>query len=512
MKSRLGKSGNPREIELKFHLPTGSRIALEASTALAATESRRHHLVTTYFDTADYQLNRTGLTLRVRRSGNTHTQTVKSRATGREIATNRNEWEWRIGSSKPDVARLATTRALSKAAAAIKGSLQPVFVTDIRRTTRLLHLDDNTVVEVAIDEGTIEAGRAREPVSELELELKSGSILPVYELAAELQALAPMWISAESKAARGWHLRTGQTEGGQLGQMPKLERSIRAALGFREILGGALGHLVANIAATLHGDPEALHQIRSAVRESRAVLQLFEPHLDTAGMESFNARLRRLGEILGEARDWDVFCIETLPAAMADLPAERLEDLNVVAEVARMFAHAVLADTLRGSDFTALVLELAIWSEVLATHPHTLGDNWTCKRLGTLAPSLLGRAAGKAKQRGRHADCFSVTKRHALRKSLKKLCFDVESLAGLYGPRAVKTYRNRCKALQEILGLANDAVVTKRLARSLVSASRPDLAKPVGALSRWSKRRGQKTLLTLKTALKSFRAAPAYWS
>ena len=76
----------------------------------------------------------------------------------------------------------------------------------------------------------------------------------------------------------------------------------------------------------------------------------------------------------------------------------------------------------------------------------------------------------------------------------------------------MKTYRNRCKALQEILGLANDAVVTKRLARSLVSASRPDLAKPVGALSRWSKRRGQKTLLTLKTALKSFRAAPAYWS
>ena len=99
--------------------------------------------------------------------------------------------------------------------------------------------------------------------------------------------------------------------------------------------------MVANIAATLHGAPEALHQIRSAVRESRAVLQLFEPHLDTAGMESFNTRLRRLGEILGEARDWDVFCLETLSAAMADLPAERLEDLNVVAEVARQFAHAV---------------------------------------------------------------------------------------------------------------------------------------------------------------------------
>ena len=508
----MGKSENPREIELKFHLPSGSRIALEASPALAAAGSRQHHLVTTYFDTADYLLDRTGLTLRVRRSGNTHTQTVKSRATDRGIAIDRNEWEWQIGQSKPDVGRLATTRALAKAAAAIKGSLQPVFVTDIRRTIRLLHLDDNTVVEVAIDEGSIEAGPLREPVSELELELKSGSILPVYQLAAELEALAPMWISAESKAARGWHLRTGQTEGGQLGQMPKLGSSVQAALGFREILGGALGHLVANIAATLHGDPEALHQIHSAVRESRAVLQLFERHLDATCAERFNTRLRRLGEIFGEARDWDVFCLETLSAAKADLPAKRLEDLNVVAEVARQFSHAVLADTLRGNDFTALVLGLAIWSEVGATHPSTLGDNRICKRLGALAPSLLGRAAGKARQRGRHAGCLSVTKRHTLRKSLKKLCFDVESFAGLYCPRAVKIYRSRCKALQEILGLANDAVVTKRLARSLVSASRPDLAKPVRALSHWSKRRGHQALLGLKPALKGFRAAPAFWS
>src|SRR5713101_8920913 len=57
------------------------------------------------------------------------------------------------------------------------------------------------------------------------------------------QALAPLWISPDSKAARGWHLRTGQTEGGQLAQMPKLGRLVQAAAGFHEILGGTLGHL-----------------------------------------------------------------------------------------------------------------------------------------------------------------------------------------------------------------------------------------------------------------------------
>jgi triphosphatase len=512
MRPRLGKSVDPREVELKFYLPPGSRAALEASPALAAAEPKQQHHVTTYFDTPDNLLDRTGLTLRVRRSGDTHTQTVKSRANGRGVATSRREWEWRIGQDEPDVGRLAETRALAMAATAIKDRLEPVFVTDIRRTTRLLHLDDHTVVEAAIDEGSIEAGPAREPVSELELELKGGCIGPVCRLAAELHTLAPLWISPESKATRGWHLRTGQTEGGQLAQMPTLGRLGQAAAGFHEILGGTLGHLMANIGATLRGDPEALHQMRIAIRKSRAGLQLFERHLDAAAVGHFNAGLRRFGEIFGAARDWDVFCLETLPAAMADLPAERLEDLNLVAEVERQLAHAAVADAVRGHDFTAMVLGLAIWAEGGATQPSTLGDDRMGKRLGTLAPSLLERAADKAKQRGRHAGRFSVAKRHGLRKSLKKLCFDVESLAGLYRPRAVKIYRNRCEAVEEILGLANDAVVTKRLALSLVSASRPDLAKPAGALTRWRERRSRKALQGLKPALKDFRAAPAFWS
>jgi inorganic triphosphatase YgiF len=380
MRPRLGKSGDPREIELKFQLPPGSRVVLEASPVLAAAEAKQHHLVTTYFDTPDHLLDRTGLTLRVRHSGETRIQTVKSQPNERGVAANRKEWEWPISQDQPDVVRLEKIRALTMVATAIKDKLQPIFVTDILRTTWLLRLPSKTVVEAAIDEGSIKAGSAHEPVSELELELKRGRIEPAYRLAAELQELAPLRISSESKAARGWHLRTGQTEGGHFGQMPKLGRLIGTATGFREILGGTLGHLVANIGATLRGDPEALHQMRIAIRESRAVLQLFGRHLDAVAAERFNAVLRRLGEIFGAARDWDVFCLETLSAAKADLPAQRLEDLNLVAEVARQFAHAAVADTLRGHDFTALVLRLAIWAEAGANQPSTLGDH----RMGKL--------------------------------------------------------------------------------------------------------------------------------
>jgi triphosphatase len=106
VRPRHGKSVDPRELELKFHLPPGSRAILEASGVFAAAEAKQLHLVTTYFDTPNGLLEKAGLTLRVRRSGHTRIQTVKSRANGRGIAMNRSEWEWRIVREEPDVERL----------------------------------------------------------------------------------------------------------------------------------------------------------------------------------------------------------------------------------------------------------------------------------------------------------------------------------------------------------------------------------------------------------------------
>jgi CHAD domain-containing protein len=367
-------------------------------------------------------------------------------------------------------------------------------------------------VEAAIDVGKIRAGAASEAVSELELELKGGDLGLMYRLAVQLQSLAPLWISTESKAARGWHLRTGQTEGAQEAQWPKLGRRAQAADGFHKIIGGTLGHLIANIGPALRGDPEGVHQMRIALRGCRAALRLFSPHLNTKAARRFDEALKRFGRIFGAARDWDVFCLHTLPAAMEDLPGERLRDLNQVAEMERKAAHAVVVEAVCGQHFTALILGLAVWIEAGAVRPCTLGDDRMVKRLTTLAPSLLDRAAHKVTKRARHAGRLSVVKLHRLRKALDSLCDDVKYLAGLFPLREVSAYRGRCEEVQEILGRANDAVVTKQLALKLVTDSRPDLARPAGALVLWSRRRRQRTMQGLKGALKHFRATPAFWT
>jgi triphosphatase len=447
----------------------------------------------------------------VRRIGTTRIQTVKSRPDNQGIATNRNEWEWRIAQDAPDISRLAKTPSLAEAARTLNGKLERLFVTDIRRTVRLLHLGEDTVVEAAIDEGVIKAGGKHESVSELELELKAGSVEQIYRVAADLQALVPLWISPESKAARGWYLRTGHTPTVQATLAPRLERSIRAAQGFQDIIARTLGHLIANISPTLHGVAEGLHEMRIALRATRAALKLFEKHLAPSAMARYDVQLQRFGRIFGTARDWDVFCLQTLPPAISELGSKQMRALQAAADAQRKAALAVVGAVIRGQEFTALVLAIARWSEAGATQPSLLGDERMGKRLLTLAPSMLDRVNCTAKK-ARHPRRLSAVQLHRLRKSLKKLCCDVESLSGLYPRHAVKAYCGRCEQTLKLLGRINDATVTRQLTRSLLIDGRSELTTSAGALVRWSKRGDRAARQGLQGALRAFRAEPAFWS
>ena len=501
----------PREVELKLHLPSGSRAILEASSYFVAAEPTQRHLVTTYFDTAEGLLDGAGLTLRVRRSGDALTQTVKSRAAGRSVASDRREWEWPIRQDHPDTACIARVTELAGIAKAIDGRLQPLFVTDIRRSTRLLRLEGSTIVEAAFDEGCIIASTGRESVCELELELKGGHVSPLYQLAAHLHAVAPFWISPESKAARGWRLQRGGGDGAQKAHAPKLGRNIGAAEAVHDIIGAGLGHLIANIGPTLQGDPEGLHQMRVALRGCRAALRLFMPYLDAVVARELDAEVRRFSHILGTARDWDVFVLEALPAASTVLSATQLRALQHAGERERQKANSAVKEAVQGHDFTELILRLAGWLEAELVKPRLIGDR--CKERGarSLIPEILDRAASRTRKRARHAGRLSAADRHLLRKSLKRLSYAVGQLAGPYGRRTVKTYRTRCATLQRMLGAANDASVTRTLAVGLVADKDPALAEAGGALASWSDHQRRKALKGFGRATTKLFEARRFW-
>lgn len=127
----------PIETELKLAVPPGHGAQLLehlAFRAALASSSEEQHEVTTYFDTLDLALARKGFSLRVRQTGGRRMQTLKANAAANSVALRCGEWEWPIEQDEPDLGLLAQLPLDDEAPGRLDGHLEPVFVTDIRRT------------------------------------------------------------------------------------------------------------------------------------------------------------------------------------------------------------------------------------------------------------------------------------------------------------------------------------------------------------------------------------------
>jgi triphosphatase len=197
--------------------------------------------------------------------------------------------------------------------------------------------------------------------------------------------------------------------------------------------------------------------------------------------------------VMGEARDWDVFCTEVLPEAEERQPgtlAEWDELLRAPAEARRRDGHEKLVRMLSEPPFTTLVLGLAAWAEDGALTPPLLGDSALANPLVSVAPELLDRLARKVARRARHLSAGTDLQRHALRKSLKKLRYAIEDLAPLFPDDRVKRYVARCKKLLKVLGQTNDAVAGAALAQSLSEGPAP----AIGSLNQYLRARREKAM------------------
>ena len=299
-------------------------------------------------------------------------------------------------------------------------------------------------------------------------------------MACELHAAAPLRIETESKGARGYRLASGAKPETHKSKEASIDPDTSGAEAFRQIINAGLGHLLANQPAGLAGDAEGVHQMRIAIRRLRAALALFQPSLEPHAAALFQDELRRLGRVFGEARDWDVFCLQILPgvleterdAGWRDLLLEpaRLPELRPMQTSPGKFA----APPSPG------------WCSVWPPGRRRCGfpDNPGPRRpIEDLCPALLDRLAAKVVRRGHQIRHRSETELHALRKSLKKLRYGIDFLRPVFHRSPLKSYLHDCKKLQQTLGDINDTVTATALAERLVKGTRLDLAPAVGALA-----------------------------
>ncbi|WP_027800480.1 CYTH domain-containing protein [Paraburkholderia dilworthii] len=205
------------EREIKLLLPAAQvAAAVRWFVARTGNEGRAIKLSNIYFDTPQLTLAASKSALRLRHTPDGWLQTFKTVGSATNGLHSRHEWEMSVAGEALEIDALLRECDEPTAAQALREAaprLIELFRTDFTRT--LWHVSvDGSEVEAAIDQGNVLAevnGELRRaPISEIELELKSGDEAALHTLSTELgkqvAGLAPENIS---KAQRGYQLRAG---------------------------------------------------------------------------------------------------------------------------------------------------------------------------------------------------------------------------------------------------------------------------------------------------------------
>jgi triphosphatase len=499
------------EIELKLSLPQDALAALQRHPLLngdGVEKCAPCRLVSTYFDTDDRALLKAGFGLRIRENDGQRVQTLKAAGVGSGAASFRNEWDWPVESNAPDLPIMGPVPGMADLLPHLETSLRPIFTTDFTRTAFIMTQDD-AVIELAIDVGAIRSCRDEASGSgsilELELELKSGAAASLYHLALALMRTIPLRIETISKAERGYRMLDGSVPEPVKSNVPAFDLNMTGRDALQSLIGEGLHHLLANRAPTEAGDPEGLHQMRVALRRLRGVLMAFEPWLEPISTARFEDALKKLGQVMGDARDWDIFCLEVLPEALEAMPGSRRGVLLDDATKERNNANTKLLTILSESKINALLLSLNAWSAA----PDQ--DNALDARLSELAPAMLERLARKVMKNGKKAFSGSDHELHRLRKSLKKLRYIVDDIGYLYNEKAVRAYLKPCKHLQAALGDFNDAATAAQLCTRLADDDRIDLLPMLQRVWDWSAQQKDRALRHAESVWDDFITADPFW-
>ncbi len=488
------------EIELKLAMTPEilgrlRRHALLRSLA-GGRRLRRQSLISLYYDTADRRLAKAGIALRVRGDGKRFLQTLKAPppadAAGSGGLQRLIELEAPVPGEQPDLSLITEpTLAALLAEPGVGDALVPVFTTRFERHTLLVHLLDSDI-EVAFDRGQVEAGAVAEAICEAELELKSGKPERLWQLALALLDSVAFQLETRSKAARGHALAAGESPTPTLATRLELDGEATAGQACLAVLRNALTQLHANARAVLAGcaDPEAIHQLRVAVRRLRAALSLFRPILADSVADWLAGEFDWLQAGLGSARDWDVFVLETLEPLHRRLPDESgLGALETRAEAQRRASRLAAEAVLRAPRTTRLLLQLELWLEDgswrRAAEPGALVAA-ADEPAGVFARQTLAHRSRQLLKRGRRRDEADEDSLHALRIAGKKLRYAVEFFRTLLPKGQAKAALDSLRALQDCLGSLNDAAVGQRLLAGMGESSRkPTEAKALGIVVGW---------------------------
>jgi CHAD domain-containing protein len=250
----------------------------------------------------------------------------------------------------------------------------------------------------------------------------------------------------------------------------------------RKVLRFHLARMLAREAGTREGtNAEDLHGMRVATRRQRAAWRVFGEAFRANRTKVHRKRLREVASRLGAVRDLDVL-LDAADAYRTDLPAAERRALEPLLggwrdhrdDARRLLIRELDTDGYRRwiDDYSEFVRHegLAVLP-VTPTGPHRVRD--------TAGSRILAAYEGVRAYEPvlRWADVETL---HELRIAGKWLRYTMEFVREALGPEA-STLIARVTALQDHLGLLNDADVTAHMARSFLVENAGELSRPQSA-------------------------------
>ncbi|MFN3889725.1 MAG: CHAD domain-containing protein [Beijerinckiaceae bacterium] len=506
-----GASAIPaREIEVKLEAaPAILRDAFTLAPFAGATLLRGRTCATTYFDTPDNALSRAGMALRVRRTGRRRIMTFKWPARDAQGAFARGELEAVIHADSPDPQLLGAEVAALIAETTGGLPLEPRSQTIFRRRIATIERD-GALIEAALDRGRILAEARKAHIAELELEIKRGDPAALFDFASALTDHG-FRVAAAPKGLRGHWLATGEGPSETRAIAPALSRDMPLDDAIAAILDANLGQFVANWPALSPDCPEAVHQMRVALRRLRSALGLFNKAMPCESFARFRAEAKRIASAMGDARDQDVIreLIEHGPAQALGYET-RFEPLLKASARKRAAAYRNVRTLIESPETSRFVLEL---QAAIARRAWRAGDEIE-PALGApeFARRALDRLDRRARKRGKGLVRLAPEQRHEARIALKNLRYAADFFSSLFGRgKDAKRFGRAIGDLQDALGAYNDAIVARTIVAQIEKAAGAPAARAAGAVDGWTARGAVDADGHLGASWKAFRKAPRFW-
>jgi CHAD domain-containing protein len=452
----------------QYLLPAGLRpeAAKEALAVRLGLEpdGRRSRVERTFYDTFDGRLHEAGIVL-------VHSD-------GRLVAVGADAYAERAAA--PFGEAPAKLFAGELPGGRLRELIEPLVdvraLTPIAHTTshllalRMLNGSEKTVARLVVESST--AGGP----SGVRTRLRSRvHVLPVrgYEKAAErlrLQLEAEIGlIPADAPLHDEAVAVAGGTPGGVPGRLHlALRADQRADAAATVVLQRLLGAIEDNLPGTLADvDSEFLHDLRVAVRRTRALQRELRGVFPPLELQRFREGFRWLQAVTGPTRDLDVYLLD-FDGFRAALPGSAGHDLDALYGLLadeRKLTQRRMARALRSEKAVELLADWGAFVDGLVDAPLDERPD-AAQPIGELAGARIHTVYKRMVKGGRKVgDDGPAEALHDLRKQGKELRYLLEFFGALYPAKTVRPMLKTLKALQDILGRFQDTEVQAAMLR-----------------------------------------------